>query len=39
MVIYRSSLDCPVRKLYNARKYMLYLLYYTNLWIKKTVIV
>jgi len=30
MTIYRSSLECPVRKLHIARKYMFYLLNYTE---------
>jgi len=30
MVIFRSSLDWPVRKLHIARKRMFYLLYYTE---------
>jgi len=28
--MYRSSLDCPVRKVHIALKYMFHLLYYTE---------
>ena len=28
--LFRSSLDCPVRKLHIARKHKFYLLYYTG---------